>query len=104
MERRDSVSETARPRPFVISQVLKQELPFLAAAGSLAAFQFHGDTWLGGLAEPLVAAALFAWIPFVSNGLTGLRAIDPATHELLRSADASKVASHEATHSSPKTT
>ncbi len=62
MERRDSVSETARPRPFLISQVLKQELPFLVAAGSLAAFQFHGDTWLAGLAEPLVAAALFAWI------------------------------------------
>ncbi|MEM7322948.1 MAG: ABC transporter permease [Actinomycetota bacterium] len=36
----------------------------------------------------ILTAALFAWIPFVANALTGLRAIDPDTHELLRSVDA----------------
>ena len=38
----------------------------------------------------ILTAALFAWIPFVANALTGLRAIDPETHELLRSVDAGR--------------
>jgi NitT/TauT family transport system permease protein len=38
----------------------------------------------------ILTAALFAWIPFVANALTGLRAVDPETHELLRSVDAGR--------------
>lgn len=46
--------------------------------------------WFGFSPWPKVlTAALFAWIPFVANALTGLRAIDPDTHELLRSTNAS---------------
>ncbi len=46
--------------------------------------------WFGFSPWPkILTAALFAWIPFVANALTGLRAIDPDMHELLRSADAS---------------
>ena len=46
--------------------------------------------WFGFSPWPkILTAALFAWIPFVANALTGLRAIDPDTHELLRSTDAS---------------
>lgn len=47
--------------------------------------------WFGFSAWPkILTAALFAWIPFVANALTGLRAIDPETHELLRSVNASR--------------
>ena len=47
--------------------------------------------WFGFSPWPkILTAALFAWVPFVSNALTGLRAIDPDTHELLRSTDASR--------------
>ena len=47
--------------------------------------------WFGFSPWPkILTAALFAWIPFVSNALTGLRAIDPETHELLRSVNASR--------------
>ena len=46
--------------------------------------------WFGFSPWPkILTAALFAWIPFVANALTGLRAIDPDTHELLCSTDAS---------------
>ena len=41
---------------------MKEELPVLAGAGTLADFQFHGDAWLVGLADPLTAAAVFIWI------------------------------------------
>lgn len=47
--------------------------------------------WFGFSAWPkILTAALFAWIPFVSNALTGLRSIDRETHELLRSVDAGR--------------
>lgn len=46
--------------------------------------------WFGFSSWPKVlTAALFAWIPFVANALTGLRSIDAETHELLRSTNAS---------------
>lgn len=47
--------------------------------------------WFGFSAWPkILTAALFAWIPFVANALTGLRAVDPETFELLRSVNASR--------------
>ncbi len=47
--------------------------------------------WFGFSSWPkILTALLFAWIPFVANALTGLRAIDPETHELLKSVNASK--------------
>ncbi len=47
--------------------------------------------WFGFSPWPkILTAALFAWIPFVANALTGLRAIDEDTHELLRSVNASR--------------
>lgn len=47
--------------------------------------------WFGFSPWPkILTAALFAWIPFVANALTGLRSIDPETHELLRSVNASR--------------
>lgn len=47
--------------------------------------------WFGFSPWPkILTAALFAWIPFVANALTGLRAIEPETHELLRSVNASR--------------
>jgi NitT/TauT family transport system permease protein len=47
--------------------------------------------WFGFSPWPkILTAALFAWIPFVANALTGLRSIDEDTHELLRSVDASR--------------
>jgi NitT/TauT family transport system permease protein len=46
--------------------------------------------WFGFSPWPkILTAALFAWIPFVANALTGLRAIDVESYELLRSVDAS---------------
>jgi len=45
--------------------------------------------WFGFSSWPkILTAALFAWIPFVANALTGLRSIDNETHELLRSVHA----------------
>ena len=38
----------------------------------------------------ILVAALFAFVPFVTNAFTGLRAIDPNTYELLRSVHASR--------------
>ncbi len=47
--------------------------------------------WFGFSPWPkILTAALFAWIPFVANALTGLRSIDEDTHELLRSVNASR--------------
>ena len=47
--------------------------------------------WFGFSPWPkILTAMLFAWIPFVANALTGLRAIDEETHELLRSVNASR--------------
>ncbi len=47
--------------------------------------------WFGFSPWPkILTAALFAWIPFVANALTGFRSIDEDTHELLRSVHASR--------------
>jgi NitT/TauT family transport system permease protein len=47
--------------------------------------------WFGFSAWPkILTALLFAWIPFVANALTGLRAIDAETHELMKSVNASR--------------
>ncbi len=47
--------------------------------------------WFGFSPWPkILTAMLFAWIPFVANALTGLRAIDEETLELLRSVNASR--------------
>ncbi len=47
--------------------------------------------WFGFSATPkILIAALFAFIPFVANALTGFRAVDAHTYELLRSVDASR--------------
>jgi len=47
--------------------------------------------WFGFSAWPkILTAMLFAWVPFVSNALVGLRSIDPHTHELMRSVNASR--------------
>jgi NitT/TauT family transport system permease protein len=47
--------------------------------------------WLGfGLAPKVVLAALITFVPLVVNAVTGLRAIDPATEEVLRSVAASR--------------
>jgi NitT/TauT family transport system permease protein len=46
--------------------------------------------WFGFSSWPkIITAALFAWIPFVATAVTGLRAVDPDSHELLQSIDAS---------------
>ena len=47
--------------------------------------------WFGFSPWPKVlTAALFAWIPFVANALTGLRSVDVEAYELLRSVNASR--------------
>lgn len=47
--------------------------------------------WFGFSPWPkILTAALFTWVPFVVNALTGLRSIDLETHELLRSVHASR--------------
>ncbi|MGY6502104.1 MAG: ABC transporter permease [Acidimicrobiales bacterium] len=47
--------------------------------------------WLGfGLAPKVVLAALITFVPMAINATTGFRAIDPTTHELLRSVAASR--------------
>lgn len=47
--------------------------------------------WFGFSPAPKVlVAALFAFVPFVSNGLTGLRSVDEDTLEVMRSVDASR--------------
>jgi NitT/TauT family transport system permease protein len=64
--------------------VLLQVTPLIAYAPALV-------IWLGfGLKPILVGTALVCFVPFLFNAVTGFRSIDPATHELLRSVDASK--------------
>ncbi len=46
--------------------------------------------WLGfGMAPKIAIAALFAFVPFVSNAVTGLRSVDADRLDLLHSVDAS---------------
>ena len=64
--------------------VLVQVTPLIAYAPALV-------IWLGfGLKPILVGTALVCFVPFLFNAVVGFRSIDPATHELLRSVDASK--------------
>jgi NitT/TauT family transport system permease protein len=47
--------------------------------------------WFGFSPAPkILVAALFAFIPFVANALTGLRSVDRDTLEVMRSVDASR--------------
>lgn len=47
--------------------------------------------WLGfGPWPKILVAALFTFVPFVSNAVTGLRSIDPDAHRVLRSVNASR--------------
>jgi NitT/TauT family transport system permease protein len=47
--------------------------------------------WFGfGAAPKVLVAALFAFVPFVTNALVGLRSIDSDSLEVLRSVDASR--------------
>ena len=47
--------------------------------------------WFGFSPTPKVlVAALFAFVPFVANALTGLRSVDPDTLEVMRSVNASR--------------
>lgn len=43
-------------------RLLRDEAPLVVSAGTLAAFQFGGDRWLVALTDPLLAAAIFAWL------------------------------------------
>jgi NitT/TauT family transport system permease protein len=64
--------------------VLVQVTPLVAYAPALV-------IWLGfGMKPILVGTALVCFVPFLFNAVVGFRSIDPATHELLRSVDASK--------------
>ena len=64
--------------------VLVQVTPLIAYAPALV-------IWLGfGMKPILVGTALVCFVPFLFNAVVGFRSIDPATHELLRSVDASK--------------
>ncbi len=64
--------------------VLVQVTPLIAYAPALV-------IWLGfGLKPILVGTAIVCFVPFLFNAVVGFRSIDPATHELLRSVDASK--------------
>lgn len=48
--------------------------------------------WFGfrSMAAKALVAGLFAFVPFVANAFAGFRAIDPHTHELMRSVHASR--------------
>ena len=64
--------------------VLLQSMPVAALAPVFL-------IWFGFTMTPKVLiAALFAFIPFVANALTGFRAIDAHSYELMRSVDASR--------------
>jgi len=64
--------------------VLVQVTPIIAYAPAIV-------IWLGfGLRPILVISSLVCFVPFLVNAVTGFRSIDPATHELLRSVDASR--------------
>ena len=62
-----------------------QVTPILALAPPLA-------VWLGFGPQPkIVMAALVTFVPFFTNTVVGFRAIDPATYEVMRSVNASKL-------------
>lgn len=64
--------------------VLVQVTPLIAYAPALV-------IWLGfGMKPILVGTAVVCFVPFLFNAVVGFRSIDPATHELLRSVNASK--------------
>jgi NitT/TauT family transport system permease protein len=63
--------------------VLVQVTPIIAYAPAFV-------IWLGAGLKPIIAiTALVCFVPFLFNAVAGLRSIDPATHELLRSVNAS---------------
>ena len=63
--------------------VLIQVTPIIAYAPAFV-------IWLGPGQKPILAiTTLVCFVPFLFNAVTGLRSVDPATHELLRSVDAS---------------
>ena len=64
--------------------VLVQSMP-VAVLVPVFLLWFGFSTW-----PKVLTSMLFAWVPFVANALTGLRSIDPDTHELLRSVNASR--------------
>jgi NitT/TauT family transport system permease protein len=65
--------------------VMFQVTPILALAPPLA-------VWLGLGPQPkIVMAALVTFVPFFTNAIVGFRAIDPATYEVMRSVNASKL-------------
>ncbi len=41
---------------------LRQETALIGVVATFLVFQFGGDAWLAGLADPLVAAAIFLWL------------------------------------------
>ena len=62
--------------------VLIQVTPIIAYAPAFV-------IWLGPGLKPILAiTTLVCFVPFLFNAVTGLRSVDPATHELLRSVDA----------------
>ena len=61
-----------------------QVTPIIALAPPLV-------VWLGfGLTPKVLMAALITFIPFTINAITGLRAVDPDSLEVMRSVDASR--------------
>ena len=63
--------------------VLIQVTPIIAYAPAFV-------IWLGAGLKPILAiTTLVCFVPFLFNAVAGLRSVDPATHELLRSVDAS---------------
>jgi NitT/TauT family transport system permease protein len=77
--------------------VLLQSTP-VAALAPVFVIGFGFRPWQVGIGSfqvsyfgaVILVAALFAFVPFVTNAFTGLRAIDPNTYELLRSVKASR--------------
>jgi NitT/TauT family transport system permease protein len=62
--------------------VLIQVTPIIAYAPAFV-------IWLGAGLKPILAiTTLVCFVPFLFNAVAGLRSVDPATHELLRSVDA----------------
>lgn len=43
-------------------RLLRDEAALIATAGTFAVFEFGGDAWLQGLADPLAAAGIFLWL------------------------------------------
>ncbi len=64
--------------------VLVQVTPIIAYAPAVV-------IWVGfGFRSIVMVAAIICFVPLLFNTVTGLRSIDPATHELLQSVDASR--------------